>query len=119
MAAVMICSDFGAPEIKSLTGSIVSPSICHEVMGLDALILVFLMQSFSSQLFYSSLSPSSTAHCSSSLSASSVIVEYIIPYHSVKTLSLQAVDSGFQTLMCVRITWNGYILLDITSRVNS
>ena len=30
-----------APEIKSVTVSIVSPSICHEVMGLDAMILVF------------------------------------------------------------------------------
>ena len=29
------------PEIKSLTVSIVSPSICHEVMGLDATILAF------------------------------------------------------------------------------
>ena len=29
------------PEIKSLTLSIVSPSICHEVMGLDAMIFVF------------------------------------------------------------------------------
>ena len=29
------------PKIKSLTVSIVSPSICHEVMGLDAMILVF------------------------------------------------------------------------------
>ena len=29
------------PEIKSSTVSIVSPSICHEVMGLDAMILVF------------------------------------------------------------------------------
>ena len=28
------------PKIKSLTVSIVSPSICHEVMGLDAMILV-------------------------------------------------------------------------------
>ena len=28
-------------KIKSLTASIVSPSICHEVMGLDAKILVF------------------------------------------------------------------------------
>ena len=28
-------------KIKSLTDSIVSPSICHEVMGLDAMILVF------------------------------------------------------------------------------
>ena len=27
--------------IKSVTVSIVSPSICHEVMGLDAMILVF------------------------------------------------------------------------------
>ena len=29
------------PKIKSVTVSIVSPSICHEVMGLDAMILVF------------------------------------------------------------------------------
>ena len=28
-------------KIKSLTVSIVSPSICHEVMGLDAMILAF------------------------------------------------------------------------------
>ena len=32
-------------KIKSLTVSIVSPSVCHEVMGLDA-ILVFQMLSF-------------------------------------------------------------------------
>ena len=30
-------------KIKSVTVSIVSPSICHEMMGLDAIILVFLM----------------------------------------------------------------------------
>ena len=29
------------PKIKSLIVSIVSPSICHEVMGLDAMIFVF------------------------------------------------------------------------------
>ena len=29
------------PKIKSLTVSIVSPSICHEVMGQGAMILVF------------------------------------------------------------------------------
>ena len=28
-------------EIKPVTVSIVSPSICHEVMGLDAMIFVF------------------------------------------------------------------------------
>ena len=33
------------PKIKSLIVSIVSPSICHEVMGPDAMILVFWMVS--------------------------------------------------------------------------
>ena len=33
-------------EIKSVTVTIVSPSICHEVMGPDAMILVFSMLSF-------------------------------------------------------------------------
>ena len=33
-------------KIKSVTVSIVSPSICHEVMGLEAMILVFWMLSF-------------------------------------------------------------------------
>ena len=32
-AEVTICHDFGAQEKKSVTVSIVSPSICHEVMG--------------------------------------------------------------------------------------
>ena len=41
MAAVTICSDSGAQENKSVTVSIVSPAICHKVMGLDALTLVF------------------------------------------------------------------------------
>ena len=35
-----------APKIKSLTVSIDSPSICHEVMGPDAMILVFWMLCF-------------------------------------------------------------------------
>ena len=38
MAAVTICSDFGAQKNKSATVSTVSPSISHEVMGLDAMI---------------------------------------------------------------------------------
>ena len=45
-------------KIKSVTISIVSPSISHEVMGLDAMILVFWMLSLS-QLFHSPLSLSS------------------------------------------------------------
>ena len=33
-------------KMKSVTVSIVSPSICHEVMGLDAMILSFLNVEF-------------------------------------------------------------------------
>ena len=43
MAAITICSDFGAQKNKV---SYCFPSICHEVMGLDAMILVFWMLSF-------------------------------------------------------------------------
>ena len=46
MAAVTICSDFRVQENKVCIVSIISPSICHEVMGLDAMILVFWMLSF-------------------------------------------------------------------------
>ena len=46
MAAVTISNDFGAPKIKSVAVSIVSQSISHEVMGPDAMILVFWMLSF-------------------------------------------------------------------------
>ena len=41
MVAVAVCSDFGAQENKVCHCSIVSSSICHEVMELDAMILVF------------------------------------------------------------------------------
>ena len=53
MAAVTIHSGFGAQENKVFTVAIVSPSICHEVMRLDAVILldVFWMLSFLIQLF--------------------------------------------------------------------
>ena len=40
------------PEIRSVTVATVSPSICHEVMGLDAMILVFWMLSFKPTLIF-------------------------------------------------------------------
>ena len=46
------------PKIKSVTLSTVSPSICHEVMGPDSMILVFWMLSFK-PTFHSPLSLSS------------------------------------------------------------
>ena len=44
--AVTICSDFGAQENKSLTVSIASPSMCHEVMGPDVMIFILRMLNF-------------------------------------------------------------------------
>ena len=41
VAAVIVCSDFGAQENKSVTVPTFPPSVHHEVMGLDAMILVF------------------------------------------------------------------------------
>ena len=48
MTSVTICSDFWATQNKVSHCFIVSPFICHEVMGLDATILVFWMMSFKS-----------------------------------------------------------------------
>ena len=41
MAVVTIYSDFGPPPNKAVTVSIVSPSICHEIMRPDAMIFIF------------------------------------------------------------------------------
>ena len=56
MAAVTVRSDFGAQENKVFHYFHFSPSICHEVMGPDAMILNVL-----SKLFHSLLSPTSRA----------------------------------------------------------
>ena len=60
-------------KIKSLTVSIVSPSIHHEVMGLDAMILVFSMLSFKPTFSLSSFTFLKRLFSSSSLSAISVV----------------------------------------------
>ena len=46
MVAITINSDFGAPKNKSVIVSTFFPSICHEVMELDAMVLVFWMLRF-------------------------------------------------------------------------
>ena len=46
MAVVTIFSDFGAEKNEVCQFSIVSSAICHEVMELDAMNLVFWMLSF-------------------------------------------------------------------------
>ena len=59
-------------KIKSVTVSIVSPSICHDVMGPDAMIFVFWMLSFKSAFSFSSFTFIKRL-CSSSLSAVRVV----------------------------------------------
>ena len=56
-------------EIKSLTVFIVSASVCHEVMGPDAMILVFWMLSFKPAFSLSSFTFIKKLFSSSSLSA--------------------------------------------------
>ena len=46
MAAVTICSDFGAKKMKSDTVSTFFPFICYKVIGPEAIIFVFLNVEF-------------------------------------------------------------------------
>ena len=60
-------------KIESLAVSVVSPSICHEVMGLDAMILVFWMLSFKPDFSPSSFTFIKRLFSFSSLSAVRVV----------------------------------------------
>ena len=60
---------FELKKIKSVTASIVSPSICHEVMGPDAMIFVFWLLSFKLAFSLSSFTSIKKLFSSSLLSA--------------------------------------------------
>ena len=60
-------------KMKSITVSAFSPSICHDVMGLDAVIFVFLVLSFKPTFSFSSLTLIKRLFNSSSLSAIRVV----------------------------------------------
>ena len=61
------------PKIKSVTVSVVSPSICHEVMGPDAMIFIFWMLSFKPAFSLFSFTFIKRLFSSSSLSAIRVV----------------------------------------------
>ena len=67
-------------KIKSVTVSTVSPSICHEVMGLDAMIFVFWMLSFKPIFSLSSFTFIKRLFSSSSLCAKGWCHLYIWGY---------------------------------------
>ena len=93
------------PKIKSVTVSIVSPFIYHEVLGLDAMIFVFECGVLS-QLFHSPLLPSSRGSFnSSSLSAIRVVssadmrlltflLAILIPACALYSLAFHMMDSA-------------------------
>ena len=74
MTEVTIHSDFGAPLKKSVT---VSPSICHEVICLDVMILVFWILSFRPAFSLFSFTHIKRLFCSSSLSTIRVVSLHI------------------------------------------
>ena len=61
------------PKIKSVTVSIVSPSICHEMMGQDAMMLVFWMLNFKPTFSLSSFTFINRLFSSSLISAIRVV----------------------------------------------
>ena len=69
MSAVTICNDFRAQENKICHCFHFSPSICHKMIGLDAIIFIFLMLSFKPAFSYSFFTLFKRLFSPSSLSA--------------------------------------------------
>ena len=74
MATVTFAVILEPKKIKSLIVSIVSPSICHEVIGLDAMVLVFLILNFKPAFSLSSYTFIKRLFSSSSISAIRVML---------------------------------------------
>ena len=75
-------------KIKSVTAFSFSPTICHELMGLDAMTLIFLMLSFKPAFSFSSFTLIKRLFSSSSLSAIRVVSSaYIYGRKTVRNLN--------------------------------
>ena len=91
----MDCSMSGFPFLKSVTVSTVSPSICHEVMGPDAMIIVCWMLSFKPTFSLSSFTFIKRHFRSSSLSAIKVVPsEYLRLLIFLLAISIQGCASS-------------------------
>ena len=80
MATVSVCGDFGAQENKVCHCFHFSPSICREVMGLDAMILGFWMLIFKPAFSFSSFTFTKRLFSSSLLSANKMVSLHIWGY---------------------------------------
>ena len=94
-------------KIKSVTVSIVSPSLCHEVMGLVAMILVFWMLSFKPSYSLSFFSFIKRLFSSSLLSAIKIVssaylrlliflLEILIPACASSSLAFYTMYSSYK-----------------------
>ena len=101
------------PKIKSATVSTVSPSISHEVMGLDAMILGFWMLSFTlafslssfiKRLFSSSFS--AIRMVSSAYLRLLIYTQWIIYYLSIKMNKIMSLAATWMDLVITTFKWN-------------
>ena len=100
-------------KIKSVTVSIVSPSICHEVMGPDAMILVFWMLSFKPAFSLSSFTSIKRLFSFSLLSAirmvSSAYLRLLIFPPGKLDSSLSFIQPGIlHDVLCIEVKYAGW-----------
>ena len=105
MAAVIVHSNLGAQENKV---SPASPSVCHEVMGLDAVIFVFGMLVFKPAFSLSSFAFIRRLFSSSSLSAVRVGVICVseVTDISPQQAKRQTLCSFLQADFLIQQVWN-------------
>ena len=94
--------------MKSVTVSVVSLSICHEVMGPNALILVFLMLSFTSTFSLSSFTLIKRLFSSSLLSAVRVVSSLYPIYKGNQALFL---FQAFLDILACLFVFNLFLLV--------
>ena len=94
MSAVTIFSDFGSQEKKTVTSSTFPASICHEVMGPDAMILVFLILSFKPAFSLFSFTLIKRFFCSSLLPAIRMVSSAYLKLIFVLAILIPAHDSS-------------------------
>ena len=103
MDAITICNDFGAQEEKKVvTVSIFFPSICHEVMGPDAMVLVFWMLSLKPAFSLSSFTFIKRLF-SSSLLFSIIVVSSV--YLRLLTLLYTILIPAFDSSPWLQVIW--------------
>ena len=103
-------------KIKSVTASTVSPSICHQVMGVDAMIFAFWMLSFKPAFSLSSFILIKRLFSSSSVSAIKVVssaylrlliflLAILIPVYASSSPAFRMMYSVFSSVQLLSRVW--------------